>query len=311
MRVSRRIVNAIEAMLVSIEPGSCIAKAEGQEYAHDRLQRALTKKLGWLSKLSLYLLTLVTGKEGGYLVFDDTILERTGPGKLNLPKLRNSQGHYCFGLGVVLLIWSNGSIRIPLNLRLYFGDKSKQDLALELLVWAKEKDFKPDYVLFDSWYSSTKVLSKIHAYDWSFVTRLKKNRKLAGCQLKRHRGPYWTKIGNCRGLDFELKIVRRGKKFFASNDLHLVDKQIIATYKQRQAIEEVFRGLKQNLGWQSFKYRTKQTLEAHLCLGLVAYSIIEIARTKLKLSFYKYHRMLIAKRTKPPIYLLEGISGSA
>ena len=130
-------------------------------------------------------------------------------------------------------------------------------------------------------------------------------------QLKQHRGPYWTKVGKCKGLSFELKIIRRGKKFFATNDLQLNDKQIIATYRQRQAIEEVFRGLKQNLGWQGFRYRTKQTLEAHLSLGLAAYGLIEIARSKLKLSFYKYHRSLIAKRNNPPIYLLDGISMTA
>ena len=165
--------------------------------------------------------------------------------------------------------------------------------------------------MFDSWYSSARILKQIDAYEWSFVTRLKKNRVLAGRQLKRHRGPYWTKVGKCRGLSFELKIVRRGKKFFASNDLQLSDKQIIATYKQRQAIEEVFRGLKQNLGWQGFRYRTRQTVEAHLSLGLLAYALIEIARSKLKLSFYKYHRSLISKRNNPPIYLLDAISMNA
>lgn len=311
MSLSRRITSAIEAMLMSIEPSSCLAKAEGQTYAHDHLQRALTEKLSWLAKISLYLLTLIDGKTEGYLILDDTIIERTSSGKLKLPKLRNTQGHYCYGLGAVLLIWTKGSIRIPLNVRFYFGDRSKQDLALELLAWAYKKGLKPDYVLFDSWYSSAKILNQIHAYKWSFVTRLKKNRVLAGRQLKRHRGPYWTKVGNCRGLSFELKIIRRGKKFFATNDLQLNDKQIIATYKQRQAIEEVFRGLKQNLGWQGFRYRTRQTVKAHLSLGLVAYALIELARSKLKLSFYKYHRSLISKRNKPPIYLLEGVSRTA
>ena len=165
---------------------------------------------------------------------------------------------------------TTSSIRIPLNLRLSFGDTSKQDLALDLLAWAKKNGLKPDYVLFDSWYSSAKILKQIHAYHWSFVTRLKKNRKLMGCQLKRHRGPYWTKVGKLRGLDIDLKIVRLRKKFFVTNDLNLSDKQIIATYAFRQNIEEVIRGLKQSLGWQAFRYRTRHTLEAHLSLGFVA-----------------------------------------
>lgn len=311
MSLSRRVLSAIEAMLVAIEPSSCLAKAEGRKQAHDQLQRALNEKLDWLGRMSLYLLGLLGGREGGCLVFDDTIIERSGPGKLSLPKLRTSKGHYSFGIGVVLLIWTDGRVRIPLNLRLRFGEASKQDLALELLGWAYEHGLSPDYVLFDSWYSSGKVLKQIHAYRWSFVTRLKKNRVLAGCQLKRHRGPYWTKIGKPRGLDVELKIVRRGKKFFASNALVLSDKQIIATYKLRQHIEEVFRGLKQNLGWQGFRYRTQQTVKAHLALGLSAYALIELDRAKLKLSFYKYHRQLISGRLDPPLHLLDAISVGA
>lgn len=146
MSLSRNITNAIEAMLTAIEPGSCSAKAEGRAYAHDHSQRALKEKLDWLAKMNLYLLSLLSRREGGYLVLDDMIIERSGPGKLKLPKLRNSKGHYCLGLGVVLLVWSNGSVRIPLNLRLRFGIENKQDLALELLAWAYESGLKLDCV---------------------------------------------------------------------------------------------------------------------------------------------------------------------
>ena len=77
MSLSQRVVNAVEAMLVSIEPNSCLAKAEGQSYAHDHLQRALSEKLSWLARISLYLLTLLHGKTGGHLILDDTIIERS------------------------------------------------------------------------------------------------------------------------------------------------------------------------------------------------------------------------------------------
>ena len=65
MSLTQGIIKAIEAMLVAIEAGSCLAKAEGQGYAPDRLQRALNEGLGWLAEVSLYLLGLIGVKEGG------------------------------------------------------------------------------------------------------------------------------------------------------------------------------------------------------------------------------------------------------
>lgn len=129
--------------------------------------------------------------------------------------------------------------------------------------------------------------------------------------MKRHRDSYWTKIGMLRDLDFELKISRRGKKFFAIDKLRLAARQIITTYKLKQHIKEIFRGLKQSLGWRAFRYRNKQTVTAHLALGLTTYALIELARTELKLSFYKYHRQLITRHLAPPIYCLDGISIAA
>ncbi len=51
------------------------------------------------------------------------------------------------------LEWTNGLIRLPVAFRVCWGDegkaKSKPALALELLTWAVQQSFKPEYVLFD------------------------------------------------------------------------------------------------------------------------------------------------------------------
>ncbi len=307
MSLTQRIVKALEALLKAVEANASSAMADGMECSHDTIYRALLVDsiLAKVSEIAIGLKMLVGELEGGYLVLDDTVIARSGRGKMWLPKLRDGNGHYCYGFGIVLLIWTDGKVRIPLKIKLYFGEVSKQELALELLAWAKEKGLKPDYVLFDSWYGSKKILKQIHAYSWSFVTRLKKNRVLRGKQLKRHRGPYWTKVGKLRGMDFEVKIVRRGNKYYVTNDLELEDKEIISHYKVRQAIEEVIRGLKQELGWQGFRYRTEQTIGGHLGLGVIAYGLIEVARRENKQSFYRYRRGLISGRIDPPLDLLD------
>jgi hypothetical protein len=41
---------------------------------------------------------------------------------------------------------------------------------------ARERGFRPEYVLMDSWYASLKNLKLIASFGWFFLTRLKSNR---------------------------------------------------------------------------------------------------------------------------------------
>ena len=41
---------------------------------------------------------------------------------------------------------------------------------------AEERGFKPEFVLFDTWYASVKNLKTIGKKEWHFLTRLKNNR---------------------------------------------------------------------------------------------------------------------------------------
>ena len=68
-----------------------------------------------------------------------------------------------YGLSLVLLVWTNGTLRIPLGMRLWRqGGPSKYKLALELLSYARHRlRCRPEYVLFDAWYPSKAVLKRI------------------------------------------------------------------------------------------------------------------------------------------------------
>ena len=67
-------------------------------------------------------------------------------------------------------------------------------------------------------------------------------------------------------------------------------------YRLRQAIEEIFRGLQQELGWTGHRHWRGARLLAHLALGLVACGLIERQREGLGLSFYRCRRRLIASK---------------
>jgi hypothetical protein len=61
-----------------------------------------------------------------------------------------------YGFSLVLLVWTDGSLRVPLGVRLWHkGGPSTYALALELLSHARNRlRCRPAYVLFDAWYPS-------------------------------------------------------------------------------------------------------------------------------------------------------------
>jgi putative transposase len=220
-RIPRPVLRALEALAQSPINTSALAMAEGQDFAHDTLYRALNQPLALFFERSLELCKGVGGLNRGYLLLDDVLIqryrtplrgERSISGKLSLKKARDtSTGAWVFGLSLVVLAWTDGKRRIPLAFLLYFGEEeSKLELALALLEWAKAAGFRPEGVLFDAWYAAKQVLEWLHDHGWSFVTRLRSNRVLEGVQLRRHGGTRWVKTGKLRGLTFAVGVLKRG-----------------------------------------------------------------------------------------------------
>jgi hypothetical protein len=287
----------VEATMKASDCSSGMAIAEGQVFLHDSVYRVLEEAGECFSAVAKAELHKAKAFKGGTLILDDSFMLRYS-WKLDLKKLKDTaRSRWAYGYQVVLLVWTNGKIGLPIGFRVFtckHKETSKIELALELLKEAKTLGFKPEYVLFDSWYASQSIFSWLYQHQWAFVTRLKRNRVLGSTQLKADKRPYFTKLGKLRGLDFEVIIIRHGKKYFCSSNTALDRSTIRAIYKRRQGIEEVFRCLKQELGWQGSRYRTRTTLTNHLALGLSAFTIIERWRQSLNLSFYKLRRSLIS-----------------
>jgi len=86
--------------------------AEGQDFAHDTLYRALNQPLASFFELSLELCKAMGGLDRGYLILDDVLIQRYRSGKLGLKKARDtSTGAWVFGLSLVVLAWTDGKQR--------------------------------------------------------------------------------------------------------------------------------------------------------------------------------------------------------
>ena len=136
--------------------GSCVAVAEALEtVSHDRLTRMLQGNWSGQTLLDLAVRTLFTWKRG-YLIIDDTVIPKPFATAMEgLAWVFSSQEHKpIYGFSLVLLVWTNGTFRIPLGLRLWHkGGPSKYVLALELLSYARNRlRCHPEYVLFDAWF---------------------------------------------------------------------------------------------------------------------------------------------------------------
>lgn len=179
----------LSALLYFTNITTCSAiSAAFDSASHDRLTRMLQGTWSGHTLLNLALRMLFT-VAGGYLILDDTVVDKPYARLLGEAAWvwSSKQKKVVFGVSMVVLVWTDGHVRIPLAFRLWQkGGPSKFDLALELLSYARNRlQCKPQFVLFDSWYPSKKLLKRIRDYGWYFVCQLKKNRRFEGRPLVR------------------------------------------------------------------------------------------------------------------------------
>jgi hypothetical protein len=293
-----KIIPYLKGLLTVSEEATCTAMARvlRGESSHDNLSRILKEtRLEWKTLLSNLLLRIFGKLRDGFLIIDDTVIDKSFA-----KVIENISWMFCskknksvLGLNIVVLAWSNGTVTIPLAFKIWKKDskKSKYDLALELLSYAKNfLKLSPKYVTFDSWYASKKILRRIQRYNWRFVCQLKKNRKFNGVQLKRYKKhPYWIEQGTIDGT-FKVLIVRHGKKYFATNDLELSKKEILDRYKTRWTIETMFRMLHDKLGFGECQARSLKAQTAHIHLCLMSFAMLEKEKQETGKTWYQLRR---------------------
>jgi hypothetical protein len=195
---------------------------------------------------------------------------------------------------VVLLVWTDGRVRVPLGMRLWQkGGRSKVELAAEMLREAGRRGLSPNYVLFDSWYAAATLLHLLADLGWRYVARLKANRLFEGRPV-RERWPqrFGRAVGRLRKIGHEVCVVKDGRRYFVTNEAALSSAQVKAHYRQRQQIEETFRLLKQEFGWGGASAQKAQAQRAHLHLGLYALCLSEEAAVRRGQTIYAFKREL-------------------
>jgi hypothetical protein len=282
--------------------------------SHDRLTRLLQAHWSGPTLLESAVRTLFVW-EHGYLSIDETVMAK--PFATAIAGLAwvfsRQERRPVSGLSRVLLVWTNGRVRIPLGLRRWHkGGPSQDELALEWLGYARNRlRCRPASGLFAAWDPSRRLLKRIRDDGWYGVCRLKKNRRVNSQPLRAsRRQPYWAETGWSTG-GLNVLAVRYGATYYATNRLPLPAAAVRRLFQYRAQIEAVIRVCKSQLGLTGCQARSERAQRHHITCGLVAFCVLERARHDRHVSIDQLKRRLSFKGRSMALQALERVRSAA
>lgn len=237
----------------------------------------------------------------GVVVLDDSTLDKSRAQHMGLVGYHWSGNHHQVvkGINLLTMLWSDGDRFYPVDYRIYSkgSDRlTKNDHFAAMLREAKARGFHPKAVLFDGWYASVENLKLVRSLNWTFVTRLKTNRK-----IRIDRGPATAvseqpiaATGTIVWLpEFGLVRVFRvvapdgDTTHWVTNDLGMdpMVRQMFAEWSW--SIEEYHRGLKQSTGVECCQVRSARGQRNHVQCALRAFVRLEYHRFTTGVSWFE------------------------
>jgi len=255
----------------------------------------------------------------GVLIVDDSTLDKPYAKKMDLVYHHWSGKHHrvVSGIVIITLVWTDGYSTIPVDFRIYDIDndgKTKNDHFQDMLEKAKERGFQPDFVLFDSWYSSLDNLKKIHDLGWHWLTRFKKNRSVnpdntKNIQIRTVDIPSDGRKVHLKGYGF-VKVFRIVSK--DGDEEHWATDLIDTKESDRKElahkswkIEEYHRGIKQFCGVERCQARKGQSQRTHILFSIRAFLRLEVERSRTGKSWFEIKQSIIRDAIRECIKKLE------
>lgn len=315
--------------------------------AHDAFTRLLQRR----PPTQEFLLTEALWQEAesfvdrsdGLLILDDTTLEGPYANKIEHVSWHWSgkHGRAVKGINLLTLLWggppeekedvSSGKeeekteAHLPCDFRLYNKDEdglTKNDHFRQMLDTASNRDFAPEYVVFDSWYSGLRNLKKIRSHQWHFFTRLKSNRLVnpddTYNRAVREVGiPDEGRVVHLKGFGF-VKVFRTGSKggnaedgdakYWATNDLDMTEDEREELARRAWGVETYHRQLKQYCGAERSQHQSTQAQHNHVLMSIRAFLRLEVHRLRSAVSFYKSQAGIIREAIRAyladPVHIL-------
>ena len=194
------------------------------------------------------------------------------------------------------MLWTDGEVAIPVDYRLYDRMRdglTKNDHFTHMLENAQRRGFQPNMVIFDSWYSSLNNLKLIRQMGWSFLTCLRRNRKVSPvkgftCQvgdlMPDETGTVVHLTGFGRIRVFQTDRTSADVRFWATNQEELDVPRLEALRVLGAWIEQYHRTLKQSCLVERCQARLATIQRNHIGLAIRAFVRLELHRFALGIS---------------------------
>lgn len=220
----------------------------------------------------------------GVLVLDDSVLDKPYSRKIELVGRHWSGKHHAVvqGIDLVSLVWADGDRIVPCDYRIYHDKKeaTKHDHFRDMIDVAHTRGFRPECVLFDSWYASLESLKHLRDKGWRWLTRLKANRlvnkdrqgerPLSRTEIAEGGTEVWLKG---YGLVKVFKIVATDGDvgYWATGDLSMTDLDRRRLAEWSWAIETYHRGIKQHAEAERCQSRSARAQRNHIGMAVRAF----------------------------------------
>lgn len=275
---------------------------------HDSLQRMLSAMNLPMRALSGFFIEWIrkNRRKKGWLIIDDTVMPKKYSKNIDCAgcAYSTSDKTTVLGIHIVTFYWSDGCIKIPVGFRLWLPRektnhyRTKVDLAIELLTHNEGFCKSCEYIVFDSWYCTTRFLNICALMNLAFCSRLKKNRRVTFngqnvpvSSLRKSRQVVWLK-----GFGNVLVCCGRSKghlRWLVSSDTLISAKEVERRYDSRWVIEESHRFMKQRLGLCGCQCRKNTAVRNHISLVLLAHFCMEILSARMLFGVYGVSRHLM------------------
>jgi len=249
----------------------------------------------------------------GYLIIDDVII-RKPYGKSIDPTsyvYDHTNHRFVWGIHIVVLLWSNGWIKVPLAFKIWMPKEkcedyhTKVELAMDMINFAHKFGLLAEYVTFDTWYSSKAIFALLKKCNYNFVAMIKCNRKVVykpqvdiklpvaaiSMLYNKKQYRYYPATGfyikailvTLPGIgEVKLAIVKNGHnatlqrtRFIITDMLETNSQDIVKKYLCRWDIEVFFRDIKQHLNFEKAQVRTLKKLEGFFSITFISFLFVQ------------------------------------
>lgn len=258
--------------------------------SHDFLTRGLQRRYSFKQLLKTVFNTKVLHE--GFILIDETDVDKSFAKQIQGLSwiYSHRKNKYIFGLHIVVMVWTNGKITLPLAWKIYNknNNKTKIDLAMELIEYCLTKlKIKPKAFLFDSFYAAEPLLKQLLKQRQEFYSQLPKGRLFNNKALRENKKgrPYWLEVGVIKG-SIRVQVVRNRRKYYVTNAIGITREEQLARYKMRWKIEEMFRFMKQELGFERCHSKSLRGQNNHFGTCFYLYGKLQDIAVKTQMTDY-------------------------